>query len=59
MIRLMPFKLSAMLSMTAAIFKDRADLVAENWAAIFARYSPSLGHPIWEKWAETTDLALA
>ena len=30
MIRLMPFKLSAILSITAAIFKDRADLVAEN-----------------------------
>ena len=28
----MPFKLSAILSITAAIFKDRADLVAENMA---------------------------
>ena len=32
MIRLMLFKLSAILSITAAIFKDRADLVAENMA---------------------------
>ena len=32
MIRPMPLKLSAILSMTAAIFKDRADLVAENMA---------------------------
>jgi len=32
MVRLMPFKLSAILSMTAAIFKERADLIAENMA---------------------------
>ena len=28
----MPFKLSVILSATAAIFKDRADLIAENLA---------------------------
>ena len=31
-IRPMPFKLSAILSITAAIFKERADLIAENMA---------------------------
>ena len=30
MIRQMPFKLSLVLSTVAAVFKDRADLVAEN-----------------------------
>jgi hypothetical protein len=28
----MPFKLSAVLSIAAAVFKDRADVVAENVA---------------------------
>jgi hypothetical protein len=28
----MPFKLSVILSIVAAVFKDRADLVAENTA---------------------------
>ena len=32
MIRPMPFNLSAILSITAAIFKERADLIAENMA---------------------------
>ena len=32
MIRPMPFKISTILSITAAIFKDRADLVVENMA---------------------------
>jgi hypothetical protein len=32
MIRLMPFKLPLILSAVAAVFKDRADLVAENIA---------------------------
>ncbi len=32
MIRQMPFKLPLILSIVAAVFKDRADLVAENIA---------------------------
>ncbi len=32
MIHRMPFKLSLILSTVAAVFKDRADLVAENMA---------------------------
>jgi hypothetical protein len=38
MVRLVPFKLPPILSVVAAVFKDRADLVAENIA---------LRHQLW------------
>jgi hypothetical protein len=42
MIRKMPFKLPLILSIVVAVFKDRADLVAEN-AALPAGGAISLG----------------